>query len=331
VTPDESTPDESTPPLADANADPGLLPPLPLDEDSPPPPPPLEEDQSQLHIVVGPSVSIYESQEGAAIGAVGMRSPQTRYLVAAEPKSGVSRVPILCNVAGYSATVFVALADAVPVVTRYVQATTKSGTEPTRVGVYLSPGTIVKIKRTRGEKTRVHFDSHGILGTGWIPKSALGTTYVESDADLPKRPWHELSLSSRAVDVKAKPKGSTLVRVDRGLLVQTLGSEQEGHILVAVGARLPSGVYVIGWIPKDATGPFPPGGVLGGMAPTTTPEQYPQGIEVPKWTNLISESGDQIVGATQVPTLMNCVEDCATNRPLVQLECVARFRARVQP
>jgi len=245
------------------------------------------------------------------------------------------RAQIVCKADAYSAQVFVDRSDLTPVTTRFAVATpTREGAkaEHPDVGISLVPGARVGIKQTKGDAVKIGFEQYGLRGSGWLPKSAVGRFYRPATQD-PRAPddKHRRFVRWRdEVPLRAKPGGRAFATLRGGASVAEIGETRDKHRLVAVGLNIADQTYAVGWIPEQSLGG---GGVVGGVLGSpgaVASGEPPQQVRVSAGSTLRSPQGAK-VGVVRHDAEIECLADCETDTPMVQLRCVADFPARVDP
>lgn len=284
-----------------------------------------------------PSVTLYAGgQSKAAFAADTPRThswrPHGRPRVANPDHDTDSRTHVVCSSEQITTEVFVDAADLLPVVTDFVLATpTKAGDRGSpAVGVSLVPGAAVELQREQGLHAKVRFEEEVVEGWGWIPKSVIGRTFVYPQTDpraLPNRDRIQVRWED-AAPVLDRPGGRPLARISGPATIQPLGETQRGHTLGAISFVLEDRTYAIGWIADAAVESGQRrGGVVGGVV-AGMPAADATRVTLTAGTNLHTEQGERIAVTTDDITL-ECLSDCGTETPLVQVQCVGTFPARV--
>jgi hypothetical protein len=250
----------------------------------------------------------------------------------ANPDDEASRAHVVCRSDELTTQVFVEWTDLLPVTTEFVLATPTAERPDDDgspgIGVALAPGAALDVKREDGALVEVAFHEEVVEGSGWIPKSSIGRTFVEPENDpreLPEQDRIQVQWGEET-PVRDRPGGRAFAQVSGPATVQPLGQTRGKHMLGAVAFVLEQRTYAIGWIPVAAIEAGRMRGVLGGVV-----AGMPEGNErvtITAGTRLASETGDDVAVATEDVTLV-CLSDCETPTPVVELRCVGTFPARV--
>ena len=242
------------------------------------------------------------------------------------------RTQVICKAQDYSARVFIGQSDLRPVTKDFTLATPSRTPSDPSLGLSLIPGSVVEVRRTKGNATEIGFEQWGLSGSGWVPKDAVGRFYVPATTD-PRgvNMRGKLMLMWRTpVPVRAAPGGRAFAKIDGPVSVLRSPEAREGHLLVTVGLNIEGEPHAVGWVSAAAVegGGGVLGGVLGGRPSAVVDEALR--VSVPAESTLQSASGDKI-GIVRNDTELECVADCETDRPVVRVECVAGLSAWVVP
>jgi hypothetical protein len=250
------------------------------------------------------------------------------------PTDDEDRIQVVCDHQEYWARVFVDRAALRPVTVELVTATISPGAQPpavegVQIGVSMVPGTAVEVHESDGEFVEVGFTAEVVRGHGWIPKSAIGQLYVPMADDPRSLPDTYANTTWRpAFEVFEQPNGAVLATIDGPAVIVPLGPRRDNHVLVATAFVLKYQTHVVGWVPA-ATLEAKAGGIPGGIPASYFPAQNRIGLA--PGTRLVSPASGREVGIVRQAAKLECAEDCASESPLVVVDCVTTFSARAVP
>ena len=304
--------------------------------------PPLDDPGARLAPTFGRVVTVYPARNSKQPivhkGPHALSSPPSGSAVVETPGAGTMRASVRCESEQVSVRVFVPRSNLAHVVTRYVLATPRPGEDSdeksTQVGVSLAPGAVVTVSQRRGDQAYVSFHEEVVKGSGWIPKSALGEQYVVAETDpraLPSEGRERLGVVS-GLPVRVRPGGRAFATITGPVEFQPLDGHRKNHQLGAISFVLETRTYAIGWMPTAALdrarrGTPAVGGAI--VQPRADPPPT-EPVSIPAGSTLHSKDGKQ-VGHVLTDVSLQCLDDCTSSTPVVELACVARLPLRARP
>lgn len=212
-----------------------------------------------------------------------------------------------------------------PVATEFVVAKPQPSTKGD-AGISLAPGSVVELGRKSGEQQEVLW-SGSIEARGWVPESSIGPTFIEATSDPRDVPneWRMRDVKT-AIPLRSHAGGPQFGQFSGWVHVQRLSDATRGDVKIAVaGWDTEIGGVVIGWAPKNQLDNLP---LMGILASPRAPSEDTY-ITVARGELLETLAGEHIAAVTDDVSL-RCTADCDTPVPVVDLDCVLRFPARVR-
>lgn len=262
---------------------------------------------------------------GDPYSSVGTSFGPPRILVPEGGLSPTALVPVVCGSEALTIEARLAYEALRPVATEFIVAKPQMSSEGD-AGISLAPGSVVELGRKSGEQQEVLW-SGNIEARGWVPESSIGRTFIEATSDPRGVPndWR-LKDAKTAIPLRSHAGGPQFGQFSGWVHVQQLSGATRGEVKIGV-ARWDTtiGGVVIGWAPKDQIDNLAPMGILGSPR-TPSEDTY---VTVARGERLETLAGEYIGGVTDdVP--LRCTADCDTPAPVVELDCVLRFPARVR-
>jgi len=196
-------------------------------------------------------------------------------------------------------------------------------------GVRIEPGAPLLVEHRPAKGLAfVRYEGHSVGAEGFVPVRALDVVYVGERTEWSLRPNAEVIHDARLHD---RPAGKELARVsasgpDDPRWIETLGPREGKWRLVRYEDE---DIHVIGWIDKkhlrrriaEVEETF--GGLGVGPGPFTHP------IALTRGTRLVRASGADVLGIVTADHEFECVADCRSTAPLVQVDtCTSPITVR---